>query len=188
MAAGDVDPLELALRLAGQLEQRAVPYAIGGALAYGLWAIPRATADVDLNVFVEGPGLAAVYDALEAGGVPVDRARASSAASREGMFEAWTGPIRVDVFVPSIDFSREAEARRVRREVAGVAAWFLSAEALAVFKLLFFRPKDVADLERLVALRRGRLDLDYVRGWLVRLMGEDDERVKRWDELARAAG
>ena len=42
----------------------------------------------------------------------------------------------------------------------------LSVEAVAVFKLLFFRSKDVADLERLIAVRP-ELDRAYVRRWLV---------------------
>ncbi len=188
MSLAETDPLDLALRLARELEARGVSYALGGALAYGLWAVPRSTADVDVNVFVEIPGLGPVLDSLGACGAAVDPARASAAAAAEGMFEAWAGTIRLDVFVPSIDFSREAEKTRVRRDIGGQPAWFLAAESLAVFKLLFFRPKDIADLERLLALQRGKLDAAYVRGWLVRLMGEDDERVRKWDELVKGAG
>lgn len=59
----------------------------------------------------------------------------------------------------------------------------LSAESLAVFKLLFFRPKDIVDLQRLIAVQGERLDTNYVRRHLVEMMGEDDERVGKWDEL-----
>jgi hypothetical protein len=51
-----------------------------------------------------------------------------------------------------------------------------------VFKLLFFRGKDVVDLERLVAVR-DELDRAYVRRWIVDMMGDADERVRRWDEI-----
>jgi hypothetical protein len=40
------DPLTAALLLADALEKHRISYAIGGALAYGLWGIPRATIDV----------------------------------------------------------------------------------------------------------------------------------------------
>lgn len=60
---------------------------------------------------------------------------------------------------------------------------FLSMEALAVFKMLFFRPKDLLDLERLLAVAP-ELDRAYVRSELVAMMGEDDQRVARWDALA----
>ena len=86
--------------------------------------------------------------------------------------------------LPSIRFSWEAEHTRVRvTDAAGWSGWFLSAEALAVFKLLFFRDKDVVDLERLVAVRP-ELDLAYVRRWITEMMGEDDERTRKWDEIA----
>jgi hypothetical protein len=54
-----------------------------------------------------------------------------------------------------------------------------------VRKLLFFRTKDVADLERLVAVCAA-LDREYVRRHVVAMMGEDDDRVRLWDRLAAA--
>jgi hypothetical protein len=71
----------------------------------------------------------------------------------------------------------------VQRRVEGRPVWFLSAEALAVFKLLFFRPKDLVDLQRLLAVQGPALDTAYIRRHLVEMMGEDDERTRRWDEL-----
>ncbi len=62
----------------------------------------------------------------------------------------------------------------------------LSAEDLTVFKLLFFRGKDVVDVERLVAAQGNRLDRQYVRTWLVSCVGEGDERVRRWDTISAA--
>jgi hypothetical protein len=73
--------------------------------------------------------------------------------------------------------------REVGREAEGARLYFLSPEALAVFKLLFFRTKDIADLERLVAVRE--IDARYVRDAIVEMMGHDDERVARWDALVR---
>ena len=55
-----------------------------------------------------------------------------------------------------------------------------------MFKLLFFRGKDLVDLERLVAVRGESLDVAYVRRWIVEMMGEDDARVVRWDALTQA--
>lgn len=180
------DALEAALQVARALEDREVPYALGGALAYGLWGVPRATLDVDLNIFVEPEGLGPVFDAFGTLGITVDPVAAQSSVEREGMFQAWYGLFRLDVFTPSIDFSWEAARTRVRRAFDGQEAWFLSAEALAVFKLLFFRPKDLVDLERLIAVQGAQLDVAYVRQQMVAMMGEVDPRVQRWDELAAA--
>lgn len=73
------------------------------------------------------------------------------------------------------------DRRRVSDE--GWQGWFLSAESIAVFKLLFFRAKDLVDLERLIAVQGADLDGAYVRRWLVDMMGDDDERVLRWDAM-----
>jgi hypothetical protein len=54
-----------------------------------------------------------------------------------------------------------------------------------VFKLLFARSKDFADLERLVSVQGERLDHAYIRRWIVEMMGEDDDRVTRWDHIVR---
>ncbi len=178
------DPLDAALAIARAFEGRGISYAIGGAIAYGLWAVPRATIDVDVNVFVGEEDLDAVFEVLASIGVRIDAEAARAQNARDGMFVGRWSLYRIDVFTPSIDFSREAERTRVRHEIGGSEAWFLSAEAIAVFKLLFFRAKDLVDLERLVALR-SELDVAYVRRQIVAMMGESDERVARWDQIVR---
>ena len=55
---------EVARALADVLEREALPYAIGGALALGFYALPRATADVDLNVFLPPAAIDQVLRAL----------------------------------------------------------------------------------------------------------------------------
>jgi hypothetical protein len=179
------DPLEAGLQLAAALERQGVPYALGGALAYGLWAVPRATLDVDVNVFVNDDGLDTVYAALESLGIVVSREQCAQAARSRGMFAVQWGRYRLDIFTASIDYSWKAAQSRVRHAIEGHSAWFLSAEAIAVFKLLFFRPKDLVDLERLISVQGERLDIHHVRAEIVAMLGEDDERVQKWDELTR---
>jgi hypothetical protein len=180
------DAAEAGLRIARVLQEGSIDYAIGGALALGAHGVPRGTLDVDVNVFVEEDRLPHVIQALSALGIELHEDAAIARARRDGMFVGqWQG-MRIDVFVPSIPFSYEAARTRVRLEGGdGQPIYFLSAEALTVFKLLFFRPKDLVDLERLVAVQGPRLDRGYVRRWMVEMMGEDDERVRAWDRLDR---
>jgi hypothetical protein len=179
---------EAAQRIADALSAGGLPYAIGGALALAIAGVPRGTADVDVNLFIEETRLSAAIDALSALGIQIDAASATARAKREGMFVGrWDG-MRIDVFLPSIPFAFEAERTRILiTDGAGWSGWFLAAEALTVFKLLFFRGKDLVDLERLVAVRPD-LDRAYVRRWIVDMMGEDDERTERWDEIVRRFG
>ena len=179
------DAFEAGIQIAQVFEQHRVPYAIGGALAYGQYGIPRATNDVDVNVFVESSELDTVFTALRTLGVSVDDAAARLAAEREGLVVLRIADFRLDVFTPSIDFAWEAGRTRVRHTVDGVGVWFLSAEALCVFKLLFFRGKDLVDLERLIAVQGRAVDTAYVRAQVAAMLGEDDPRVTTWDRLWR---
>lgn len=52
----------------------------------------------------------------------------------------------------------------------------------------FFRPKDLVDLQRLIAVQGPRLDTAYVRSHVAGMVGEPDERVVKWDELVAAHG
>jgi hypothetical protein len=180
---------EAAQRIADALAARGYSHAIGGALALAVAGVPRGTADVDVNVFVQENELDGILDVLAPLGIALDRDAARSRARRDGMFIGrWDG-MRIDVFLPSIPFASEAERTKVRvTDAAGWSGWFLSPEALAVFKLLFFRGKDVVDLERLVAVRGAALDRTYIRRWIADMMGEDDVRVRRWDEIVARFG
>ncbi|MBL9038533.1 MAG: hypothetical protein JNG84_08485 [Archangium sp.] len=144
--------------------------ALGGAIALTMHGFARATRDVAINVFTTPEQLPAVLDVLGSTGLTFERATVVGEAAAEGWFTAWHGAVRVDVFVPSIDFSWEAYRSRVKRAFLGEQLWFLSAEALCVFKLLFFRTKDLADLERLVLTSR-ELEHSVVRATIARLMG-----------------
>jgi len=164
-------------------EGSGIPYALGGAIAYSAWAEPRATRDIDLNVWLPSERLDDGFVVLERTGVSLDRAVARAAAAERGLFVGRMGEYRVDVFTPSVPFYDEALRRRVRTRIARRDTWVLSAETLVVFKMLFYRPKDLADVGRLLAIQRGRLDLAFVRRWLVEMLGPEDERIATWDRL-----
>lgn len=98
------------------------------------------------------------------------------------MFAGRAGATRVDVFVPSIPFYDTARGRRVRTTIGESATWVHSAEVLAVFKMLFFRPKDLLDVERMLVVRGGSFDRAFVRAALVDML-QEDERIAKWDAL-----
>ena len=181
----DYDAFEAGLKIAATLERHDIPHALGGALAYGQYGIPRATNDVDVNVFVGPDRLDEVFAALRELGIEIDPETARAAAEREGLMVFRLGLLRIDVFTPSIDFSWEAGRTRVRHDIEGRPVWFLSAEALCIFKLLFFRGKDVVDLERLIAVQGERIDAAYVRDRVVEMLDDSDPRVETWDRLWR---
>jgi len=179
---------EAARAIADALERSGHAYAIGGALALGVAGVPRGTRDVDVNLFVDADQLPDAIEVLQSLGIEIQPEPALARAERDGMFVGMWDGMRVDVFVPSIPFSHEAGETAVTIEVDGWKGRFLSPEAIAVFKLLFFRIKDRGDLERLVAVRGEALDHAYVRRWMVDMMGEADERVRAWDDIVARFG
>jgi len=174
--------------LIDRLEESGVEYALGGAIAYGAWAEPRGTLDIDLNVWVANDALGRVFAILESAHVDVEQVAATRDAADRGMFVGFHGNYRVDVFVPSVAFYETARRLRVRVDLIGRATWVLSPDVLAVFKMLFFRPKDLADVGRLLEIAAARIDPAFVRRELVDMLGADDERIAEWDRLVRAAG
>jgi hypothetical protein len=164
-------------------EASGIPYAFGGAIALSAWAEPRATTDIDFNLWIEDGKLSEAIATLHKAGVRVDLPAAERSLRERGMFAGSHGPYRVDIFVPSIPFYDEALRRKKRVRLAERDTWVLSAECLAVFKMLFFRPKDIVDVARLLQIQGSSFDRDFVRQWLVQTMGPDDIRVHRWEEL-----
>lgn len=180
------DPSLVARTLADALAAEGVPYALGGALAHAYWGVPRATKDADFNVFVGVERVADVARALAAAGVTCELAELERCAANGDNARARAGSVVVDLFFNSIPLHVSAAARVVERPLHGRPIRLLSAEDLIVLKLLFFRGKDLVDVQQVIGLQRDSLDRDYVRRWLVELVGQDNERVAKWDELAAA--
>jgi hypothetical protein len=178
---------QVARAIANALERRKIPYAIGGAIALGFYAPPRATLDVDVNIFVSpGPAFAKALGALKDSGfvAETDAAILLRQAQEEGQFRGRLEGIRVDVFIPTVPFYKELK-RRVRNAVLlGRPIKILSPEDLLVLKLMFFRRKDLADAEAVLRDQGTALDRRKVRDRLVKLVTEEDERVRAWDDLA----
>lgn len=176
---------EVALLLARALHEASIPYAVGGAIAYGYWGAARGTKDVDLNVFVPAENPEGALAVLASARLRFELTAAVESARERGEVRAWHGDVPVDLFFNSIPLHESAARRAVEVTLLGRPIRILSAEDLTVFKLLFNRPKDLLDVERLVALRGGGLDRDYVREWLVDAVGASDTRVDYWDQLCR---
>ena len=172
--------------IADALDRHGLPYAIGGAIALGFYAVPRATVDVDVNIFVPpADQLARALTALADAGFVADeeesqlRVRANS----EGQFRGAISGLRVDVFVPAIAYYAQLATRRRQVTLLGKPLWILSPEDLVVLKMMFFRRKDLADVEAVLRDQAPSLDRRFVRRQLVELLGAEDERLAALDAI-----
>lgn len=168
------------LALDAALAAARIPHAFGGALALAYYAEPRATIDVDVNLFAGTERHREVAGALEPLGV---RAATDPAAlERDGQIRWWWDETPIDLFF-SHDPIHAAMRESVRRVPFGEARIpILAPEHLLVCKAAFDRPKDWLDIEQMLLLADG-LDREEARAWLVRITGEGDPRLARLDEL-----
>ena len=157
-----------------------VPHAIGGALAYGYYAEPRVTIDVDVNVFVSTERWPEVRKALDELGIDVSTDEA--ALARDGQVRLWWGRIAVDLFFSYDPFHDEMEGAIRRVPFGSTRIPILGPEHLAVCKAMFDRPKDWLDLEAMLAFT-DPLDVDAIESWLTRMVGPEDERLEKLGAL-----
>lgn len=167
------------------LREAKIPHAIGGALALAYYADPRATIDIDVNVFVPSERWGDVVGALEAIGVDGGDLD-PTALERDGQCRLWWDDNAIDLFFAYDPI--HAEMRRETRKVpfGGIAIPILSPEHLAVCKAMFDRGKDWLDIEQML-IACDDLDVESIESWLVRMVSADDPRVRRLEELRAGA-
>jgi hypothetical protein len=166
------------------LKAAKIPHAIGGALALAYYGEPRATIDIDLNVFVSSDRWEDVLDALTPLGIDTEKFD-SVALLRDGQCRLWWGQNPVDLFFSSIPIHAEMPERVRRLPFGDTTLPFVAPEHLAVFKAMFGRPKDWIDIEQML-LATDSMDPAEVERWLEKMVGKDDPRLKRFAELKPA--
>jgi hypothetical protein len=162
------------------LKEARIPHAIGGALALAYYAEPRATVDVDVNVFVPTERWPEVRAALEPLGVGVEIEE--TALERDGQVRLWWDRNPVDLFF-SYDRFHEQMKRRARQVPFGATTIpILAPEHLAVCKAIFDRPKDWLDIEQILVATPS-LDPVEIETWLRAMVGEGNPRLERLREI-----
>lgn len=158
-----------------------IPHALGGALALAYYATPRATIDIDLNVFVPAEHWREVIDNLAPLGVATDGLD-PTALERDGQCRLWWDDNAVDLFFAYDPFHDEMRKQARRVPFGGVTLSILAPEHLAVCKAIFDRRKDWLDIEQML-IAADELDLVAVESWLRKMVGGRDPRLKRLAEL-----
>lgn len=163
-----IERLHLSLRAA------ALPHAFGGALALAFCIEePRATKDIDLNVFIGVDRIDELVDALPDLVVVTDENRAQLA--RDAQSRTWWDRTPVDLFLSNHPYHDRAEANRRTVAFAGIEHLpVLACADLAVFKAFFARPKDAVDVAAMVVA--GAIDLASLERTVEALLGQDDRR------------
>ena len=156
----------------------AIPHAFGGALALAYYAEPRATIDIDLNVFVPPDQFPAVAAPLVALGAEADDPSVAKQIQRAGQARVMWDNTPIDLFFAYDVFHDAAAAARRVVPFADHEIPILSVEHLIVCKAVFDRPKDWVDIDAIVAADTP-VDVAEVLRWVGRITGDEDPRYNR---------
>lgn len=163
------------------LSEARIPHAIGGALALAYYAEPRATIDIDVNVFVPPGRWQDVVGALTP--IGVDSGGLDTAALlRDGQCRLWWDQNPIDLFFSNVPMHEQMPKQARRLPFGETTLPFVAPEHLAVFKAMFDRPKDWIDIEQMM-LATDELDVSEVERWLKQMIGAADPRLQRLREL-----
>jgi len=162
-----------------------LPHAFGGAIALAYWTQdPRGTSDIDVNVFIPADNADRALRKLPDG---VARPpEAADTVARDGQIRLWWDETPLDLFLNYDDVHEQAARHRRTVPFAGTRIPVLGPVELAVFKVMFDRTRDWADIEAMLAA--GTLDVDAVRSTLRTLLEPDDHRFARLGEAVSVAG
>lgn len=166
---------ELLFAVHDSLDEARIAHAVGGAIALGYCTLdPRGTRDLDFNVFVGTERarevLAALPDVVEVSGDRLER------LERDGQVRLRAGATPVDLFLNVVPFHQHVERHIRQVPFEGRLIPVLSCTALVVFKAMFDRTQDWADIEAMIEARS--FDIVEASAWIREMLG-DDRRIEQ---------
>ena len=151
----------------GWLDAAHIPSMIIGGVAASVLGRPRLTRDVDaLAVLPEGDWAEAIRLAPQFNILSrIDNALQFAKRSRVLLMRHTTSGIDVDLTFGELPFERAAVANCENHDVGGIRVRLPRVEDLLVMKAIARRPKDVEDLQGLLAAHP-ELDVASARRWI----------------------
>lgn len=167
----DSDPLAPLLGalddLSRWLNAASTPGVVIGGVAASFLGRPRATRDIDALVLLDQNEWSGFLVTAQAFGF---RPRVSDALNfatqaRVLLVRHEPSSIDVDITFGALKFEEETVRRSVITDIAGIRVPLATPEDLIIMKAVAHRPRDLADIESILAARPA-LDLQRVRRWV----------------------
>lgn len=174
-------PMEVLYLLAETLEDQNIPYAIGGTLALSHYTVSRATSDIDVNIWIDTKSelksmitvlhsispvkILSEYEESEVKSVQhyIDKCY-----SEQNIMRFFWHDIKIKIFLPAYSLLRDQVRNTIQlglpHPVTLKEVPIISKESLAIFKLWWYRDKDVSDLKMLLYMNKDIDSSDVVRG------------------------
>jgi hypothetical protein len=155
-----------------------IPHAFGGAIALAYYAEPRATIDIDLNVFVPAARYIEVAAALSRIGVATDDTEIARLVDSDGQARVLWDATPIDLFFAYDPFHEAAGKALVVVPFGESTIPILAVEHLIVCKVVFNRSRHWLDIEAILAVETP-VNVAEVLRWVGRIAGDDDARYNR---------
>lgn len=166
------------------LTRAGLRHAFGGAIALAYCTEePRGTRDLDVNVFTPAQRAGEVV-----AGLPEEVAHDDNDLAvlvETGQTRLWWDDTPIDLFLNNVPYHDEVAMEIRWVPLAGRDVPILSCESLVVFKALFNRTKDWADIEQVAAVDAGIVS--RASQTVAGLVGENDAVVGRLTDVVRGA-
>ncbi len=157
------------------LKEAGLAHAFGGAIALAYCTQePRATRDIDINIFVSPDEVDHMVLGLAVGIEVSEKNRRELV--RDGQSRLWWDDTPVDIFLSNHSFHDKVRENLRFVPFAEVEDLpVLACTDLAVFKAFFGRPKDAIDIAAMVGVKA--VDLRQLDRDVAALLGASDERA-----------
>jgi hypothetical protein len=163
------------------LTEAGLAHAFGGAIALAYCVEePRGTRDLDVNIFVDASKAESTLASLPRG-VRV-RKKDIAKVRRDGQARLDWGGTPIDVFLNNIPLHEAVAGTVVWVRLEGRDIPVLDCASLVIFKALFDRTKDWADIEA-IAIATPE-DIEAAATTISDLLNEDDPAVEKLKALA----
>ncbi len=146
-----------------------IPYLLTGSLAYNIYALPRATRDIDLIIEIQAKDINALLKAIE-GNYYYSEETINEEVGRKGMFNIihLESSYKIDLIVRSDDVFEMAKFRRRKAmEFQGIWLYVITPEDLVISKLRWIQQLESElhkrDIETL--LLNPDVDKEYIKNW-----------------------
>jgi len=174
--------------LSAAFEDLAAPAMVIGGMAVIAHGVPRTTLDVDATLCAEGLRLDRVFEVFARHGIEprIPDARTFAEERQVLLLHHRTSGTPLDVSLAWLPFERDALARATPIDFGGATLAVVGVDDLIVYKAIAWRERDRTDIERLLALHRGSVDLERVRALVAEFCAllEEPSRLDEFEALA----
>jgi predicted nucleotidyltransferase len=169
------------------LQRIDAPSMVIGGIAVIAHGVARQTVDIDATILATRLGASQVLDVLADCSIRPRIADVSEFAERSQvlLLVHEKTQVTLEVSFAFTSFEREALERAVEVDFAGIRIPVAVPEDLVIYKALAWRDRDRYDIEQLLTLHGGRIDLERVRAFVhefARIL-DTPERIAEFDRL-----